>query len=124
MSTAPVPTSAGGLKLSKASSSELPSDVDAEQAHKGRADERPTSVEPQLPASTSAPSSDAQDGEQLGGILSTSRFESLELSEKVMRAIKAMQFQYLTHIQRAAIPALLRGQDVLGAARTGVPPPH
>jgi ATP-dependent RNA helicase DDX18/HAS1 len=32
-----------------------------------------------------------------------------------------MGHEYLTHIQQAAIPPLLEGKDVLGAARTGAP---
>lgn len=54
------------------------------------------------------------------GILSKSTFASLEISEKLLRAVKDMGHEYLTHIQDAAIGPLLKGNDVLGAARTGV----
>ncbi|KAK9091128.1 hypothetical protein Sjap_024305 [Stephania japonica] len=53
------------------------------------------------------------------GIMSTESFEQLELSEPTMNAIKAMGFQNMTQIQARAIPPLLEGKDVLGAARTG-----
>ncbi|CAN0902471.1 DEAD-box ATP-dependent RNA helicase 51 [Linum grandiflorum] len=54
-----------------------------------------------------------------GGIMSTESFDSLGLSVPTSKAIQAMGFQYLTQIQARAIPPLLIGKDVLGAARTG-----
>ncbi|CAK9147846.1 unnamed protein product [Ilex paraguariensis] len=53
------------------------------------------------------------------GIMSTESFSSLPISEPTMNAIKDMSFQYMTQIQARAIPPLLEGKDVLGAARTG-----
>ncbi|XP_022923675.1 DEAD-box ATP-dependent RNA helicase 51-like [Cucurbita moschata] len=53
------------------------------------------------------------------GIMSTVSFDSLELSEKTLRAIKDMGFEHMTQIQARAIPPFLVGKDVLGAARTG-----
>ncbi|KAL2489660.1 DEAD-box ATP-dependent RNA helicase 51 [Forsythia ovata] len=53
------------------------------------------------------------------GIMSTEAFTSLNLSEPTMNAIKDMGFQYMTEIQARAIPPLIGGEDVLGAARTG-----
>jgi hypothetical protein len=55
------------------------------------------------------------------GILSSTKFESLEICEKLSKAIQSMGHEYLTHIQDAAIPQLLKGHDLLGAARTGAP---
>ncbi|KAI0142605.1 ATP-dependent RNA helicase HAS1 [Hypoxylon sp. NC0597] len=47
-------------------------------------------------------------------------FADLKLSEKTMKAIKEdMGFEKMTTIQRRAIPPLLAGRDVLGAAKTG-----
>ncbi|KYK58101.1 ATP-dependent RNA helicase HAS1 [Drechmeria coniospora] len=46
-------------------------------------------------------------------------FDELKLSEKTMRAIGEMGFTKMTTIQRTAIPPLLAGKDVLGAAKTG-----
>lgn len=54
------------------------------------------------------------------GILSNNTFASLEISEKLLRAVQDMGHEFLTHIQDAAIGPLLKGSDVLGAARTGV----
>ncbi|XP_050237858.1 DEAD-box ATP-dependent RNA helicase 51-like [Mercurialis annua] len=53
------------------------------------------------------------------GIMSSESFESLGLSEPTLKAVQEMGFQYLTQIQARAIPPLLIGKDVLGAARTG-----
>ncbi|CAK9312103.1 unnamed protein product [Citrullus colocynthis] len=53
------------------------------------------------------------------GIMSSVSFDSLELSEKTLRAIKDMGFEHMTQIQDRAIPPFLAGKDVLGAARTG-----
>ncbi|KAI3720125.1 hypothetical protein L6452_21035 [Arctium lappa] len=53
------------------------------------------------------------------GIMSSDSFTSLPLSEPTMKAILDMGFQYMTQIQARAIPPLLEGKDVLGAARTG-----
>ncbi|KAF5468964.1 hypothetical protein F2P56_013071, partial [Juglans regia] len=53
------------------------------------------------------------------GIMSDESFESLGLSEPTFNAVKDMRFQHMTQIQARAIPPLLLGKDVLGAARTG-----
>ncbi|XP_030493313.2 DEAD-box ATP-dependent RNA helicase 51 [Cannabis sativa] len=53
------------------------------------------------------------------GIMSTDSFASLGLSEPTLKAIQEMGFQFMTQIQAKAIPPLLMGKDVLGAARTG-----
>ncbi|KAI0406974.1 P-loop containing nucleoside triphosphate hydrolase protein [Xylaria palmicola] len=48
------------------------------------------------------------------------KFAELKLSEKTLQAIKEeMNFETMTPIQRRAIPPLLAGRDVLGAAKTG-----
>ncbi|OAA69262.1 ATP-dependent RNA helicase DDX18 [Akanthomyces lecanii RCEF 1005] len=46
-------------------------------------------------------------------------FDELKLSEKTMTAIKEMGFTKMTSIQKSAIPPLMAGKDVLGAAKTG-----
>ncbi|MED6195381.1 DEAD-box ATP-dependent RNA helicase 51 [Stylosanthes scabra] len=53
------------------------------------------------------------------GIMSAVSFDSLELSDPTSKAIKDMGFNRMTQIQARAIPELLQGKDVLGAARTG-----
>ncbi|GAW25780.1 putative ATP-dependent RNA helicase HAS1 [Rosellinia necatrix] len=48
------------------------------------------------------------------------KFTELKLSEKTLQAIQEeMKFETMTPIQRRAIPPLLAGRDVLGAAKTG-----
>lgn len=46
-------------------------------------------------------------------------FSELELSENTMKALDSMGFKTMTSVQARAIPPLLAGKDVLGAARTG-----
>ncbi|QCE14097.1 ATP-dependent RNA helicase DDX18/HAS1 [Vigna unguiculata] len=53
------------------------------------------------------------------GIMSSESFSSLSLSEATSKAIGDMGFDCMTQIQARAIPPLLIGKDVLGAARTG-----
>lgn len=55
-----------------------------------------------------------------GGILSQSRFDSIEsLSKQTRKSIEAMGFETMTEVQSRTIPLLLQGKDVLAAARTG-----
>ncbi len=46
-------------------------------------------------------------------------FTELQLADKTMQALQGMGFDAMTEIQRRAIPPLLAGRDVLGAAKTG-----
>ncbi|KAL7801955.1 P-loop containing nucleoside triphosphate hydrolase protein [Trichoderma afarasin] len=55
----------------------------------------------------------------LSTLADSQKFEDLKLSEKTMKAIQEMGFTKMTSIQRSAIPPLLAGKDVLGAAKTG-----
>src|ERR1043166_1619403 len=48
-----------------------------------------------------------------------STFESLGLSEAVLRSARDAGYATPTPIQREAIPAILRGRDVIGLAQTG-----
>lgn len=54
-------------------------------------------------------------------ILSDQKFTSLEgaVCEATLRAIKDMGFTTMTEIQAKAIPPLMEGKDLVGAARTG-----
>jgi ATP-dependent RNA helicase DDX18/HAS1 len=47
------------------------------------------------------------------------KFKDIALSARTMKAIEAMGFETMTEIQQRAIPPLLAGKDVLGAAKTG-----
>ncbi|KAK8086498.1 P-loop containing nucleoside triphosphate hydrolase protein [Apiospora phragmitis] len=51
--------------------------------------------------------------------LDAESFAQLNFSEKTMKAIEEMGFKNMTAIQKRAIPPLLAGRDVLGAAKTG-----
>jgi superfamily II DNA/RNA helicase len=46
-------------------------------------------------------------------------FSTLGLAPSLLNAVTEIGYQEPTAIQRAAIPAILRGEDVLGAAQTG-----
>eukprot|EP00937_MAST-01D_sp_MAST-1D-sp2_P000510 g510.t1 len=54
-----------------------------------------------------------------GGFFAQKRFDELPLSEETQRALSTMKFTHMTQIQGKTIPALLAGEDVLGAAKTG-----
>ena len=47
------------------------------------------------------------------------KFEELGLAETLLRAVRGEGYSTPTHIQAAAIPAILEGRDVLGCAQTG-----
>lgn len=64
------------------------------------------------------PSANAVSLPQTGDSLPV-KFTDLTLSEKTMEAIKEMGFETMTEIQQRAIPPLMAGRDVLGAAKTG-----
>ncbi|KAL0721568.1 hypothetical protein Bca4012_036167 [Brassica carinata] len=53
------------------------------------------------------------------GFMTNETFESLGLSDNTFKSIKEMGFARMTQIQAKAIPPLMMGKDVLGAARTG-----
>ncbi|KAL8424557.1 hypothetical protein Efla_005663 [Eimeria flavescens] len=53
------------------------------------------------------------------GFFSEVLFDALDICEPVKKALKEMQMERLTEIQAKAIPRLLEGKDVLGAAKTG-----
>lgn len=54
-----------------------------------------------------------------GSFFSNLTFESLPLSEKTQTGLKRMGFSKMTQIQAQAIPSLLTGKDLIGAAKTG-----
>ncbi|MEG1771414.1 MAG: DEAD/DEAH box helicase, partial [Comamonas sp.] len=49
----------------------------------------------------------------------TSSFSNLSLSEPLARAVAEMGYESMTPIQAQAIPVVLTGKDVMGAAQTG-----
>jgi ATP-dependent RNA helicase RhlE len=48
-----------------------------------------------------------------------SQFSTLGLSEPISRAVAEMGYETMTPIQEQAIPVVLQGRDVMGAAQTG-----
>lgn len=51
--------------------------------------------------------------------MSDKKFTDFALCEPSKKALEKMNFTKMTHIQARAIPHLLKGRDVLGAAKTG-----
>ena len=49
----------------------------------------------------------------------TSSFSNLSLAEPLARAVAEMGYESMTPIQAQAIPVVLTGRDVMGAAQTG-----
>ena len=47
------------------------------------------------------------------------KFESFSFAPELLRAIAECGYQTMTPIQRQAIPAIRRGEDVLASAQTG-----
>jgi len=54
----------------------------------------------------------------MSGYMTTS-FSNLSLAEPLARAVAAMGYESMTPIQAEAIPVVLQGRDVMGAAQTG-----
>lgn len=51
--------------------------------------------------------------------METVRFDELEISEQILKAITEMGFEEATPIQAQAIPVVMSGGDVIGQAQTG-----
>src|SRR5438067_12301660 len=47
------------------------------------------------------------------------RFDTLPLDDKLLRAVADQGYAFRTPIQAKAIPLVLQGRDVMGAAQTG-----
>ena len=47
------------------------------------------------------------------------KFEELQISDKIIRAVTDMGFEETTPIQAEAIPAVMDGEDIIGQAQTG-----
>uniref|UniRef100_A0A7N0SVQ7 ATP-dependent RNA helicase n=1 Tax=Kalanchoe fedtschenkoi TaxID=63787 RepID=A0A7N0SVQ7_KALFE len=63
-------------------------------------------------------------GDEDATVMSSATFEILGLSDQTLNGIKEFGFRLMTQIQAKAIPPLLLGRDVLGAARTGAGKTH
>lgn len=136
---------ADGTKKSKKLKNPPPAEVEREEEDEVEEEEEDAEVEAENERSDDN-DNDNEDGQSEGGsdledqaearnadgdviptqsapIVSTmadsQKFEDLKLSEKTMKAIQEMGFTKMTNIQRSAIPPLLAGKDVLGAAKTG-----
>jgi len=66
------------------------------------------------------PSTDLTSGTSIPTVADPEKFSELNLSDRTNEAIKEMGFETMTEIQRRAIPPLMAGKDVLGAAKTWI----
>lgn len=99
------------------------SPVEAEQDEDVSASENDDAPQPQEPQEEEAegaelPSQNNLSLPQEAGT-EVQEFQQLNLSEKTIKAIDEMGFTKMTDIQKRAVPPLLAGKDVLGAAKTG-----
>jgi ATP-dependent RNA helicase DeaD len=54
-----------------------------------------------------------------GSTMETEKFEELNLSKELRRAVREFGFEEMTPIQAKTIPLILEGRDVIGQAQTG-----
>ncbi|WP_029233371.1 DEAD/DEAH box helicase [Butyrivibrio sp. VCB2006] len=47
------------------------------------------------------------------------RYDESGLDERIIRAVTEMGFEYMSPIQKAAIPVMIQGKDIIGQAQTG-----
>ncbi len=47
------------------------------------------------------------------------RYDESGLDERIIRAVSEMGFEYMSPIQKAAIPVMMEGRDLIGQAQTG-----
>ena len=106
---------ADASKNPKVSTSQVKHAVPAPREPKKRSAE--TAEEPK----TKKTKSDSQEegGEAKPNFFSSDSFASLPLSDATQASLAAMEFTRMTQIQEMAIPSLLAGKDVIGAAKTG-----
>lgn len=81
-------------------------------------DAKPTKDNPKTPANMEVAQLE-DDDKATDGVLTSRRFDELDLSEKTVHALNDMTFERMTEVQARAIPHGLAGRDILGAARTG-----
>jgi len=65
------------------------------------------------------PPAEMQKSVHPAGFFSDNRYESLEVCEPLKKALREHNFEFMTEIQAKSIPHLLKGKDVLAAAKTG-----
>jgi ATP-dependent RNA helicase DDX18/HAS1 len=82
-------------------------------------DSKPNAITTKEEASVPTDDDNIKKEEELSHFYSKEKFCNLPLSDKMQLALSKLQYIRMTHIQYQAIPAILTGQDVIGAAPTG-----
>jgi len=92
--------------------------VDADDPEEDE-DEDEAETEPKEEGPKAQEVQDMQKSIHHAGFFSESRFDSLEICEPLKKALQECNFEVMTEIQAKSIPHLLKGKDVLAAAKTG-----
>lgn len=58
-------------------------------------------------------------GNDDGRVTSGEKFDDLEISDRIKNSLETMGMTYMTKIQAVTIPILMKGRDVIAAAKTG-----
>lgn len=75
--------------------------------------------DPSTPDSSATPVADTQGSTTVVAPVTETRFADFGLAESILRALADQGYVHPTPIQVAAIPVVLTGRDVMGAAQTG-----
>jgi ATP-dependent RNA helicase DDX18/HAS1 len=124
------------VEAEDAAEADVPSDEGEEEEEALNSELKEIAAQAKVPKVAGQEENDAANGESrnedgvpadlpVGTIMSLptvedpTKFSDLNLSDRTSAAIKEMGFEDMTEIQRRAIPPLMAGKDVLGAAKTG-----
>jgi ATP-dependent RNA helicase DDX18/HAS1 len=91
----------------------------AKSPKKRPAEDAPPAKKPRTEAAEEEAAVTKDTSEGKTGFFSDQTYESMELDSSIKLALSEMKIVTLTQIQAKAIPHLLQGKDVLGAAKTG-----
>lgn len=94
-------------------------DEDIEQKEEIQENNEEQKSEEQVPENDQPTAKVIEDGKELEEYFAKIKFEDLEVSDLTKNSLKKMKYDVCTPIQEKSIPQLLRGKDVLGAAKTG-----
>lgn len=94
-----------------------PAEPEEEEEDEEETEEKEEDQEDEEPSGL--PAADVQKAIHPGGFFSQSRYDALEICEPLKRALKEHNFEFMTEIQAKSVPHLLKGKDVLAAAKTG-----
>lgn len=68
---------------------------------------------------TTEQNNDSDDDEENESIITKDTFESLGVCDGLCQAMKSVDWEYATRIQKETLPSALKGRDIIGLAETG-----